>query len=77
MTFRVTGNSREHRPDVPVLAQRHEEGHGGHTSSRLALGALSVINALDQLDLVLRNVNLILRSQFRQVLQASLLLCLE
>ena len=75
MALGVASNGREDLAHVVVLAERHEEGDCVDGGSRDLL--LSIEDTLDQLELVLRDVDLVLRAKLGQRLEAALLLALK
>ena len=75
MALWITGNGTEDLPDVLVLAQGEEESDGMDRISTL-LG-LGLKDALDELDLFLRDVNHVLRAQFWKVLESALFFLLK
>ena len=71
----VTSYGAENLSNFLMLTQGNEESDRVHRGG--ASPALSIVYAFDQLDLLLSDVNLVLRSKLGQVLQPSLFLGLE
>lgn len=74
VALRVSRDGAVNCSDLRVLSDCHEEGQNGNCVLVGALARNGVVNVLDQLELLFRNVDLVGWSQLGQLLQAALLL---